>query len=114
LVPEAVGLKVMSRRQGVAAVALMVLAQLFFWAKSPLTTMLEMVTLTPVTLIRSTDAVCVVCPTVLEPKSRVGGRRITELVTPVPARLIICGLPGASSLMLKEPLSAPADLGQKR
>jgi|SRR5579872_5899881 len=51
----------------------------------------------------------------LEKVKLVGVRVATGMATadPVPVRLTVCGLPGASSLMVRVPLRVPAIVGVK-
>jgi len=53
-----------------------------------------------------------VCPTVTVPKLRELDDRVTALV-PVPVRLTVCGLPGASSPIVNEPAADPVAIGEK-
>src|SRR5882762_4098496 len=84
LVPAAVGLKVTSRRQADEGEAGRGLVQLLVWVKSPLATMLPMVTEAPLTLVTvmatgppATFRDCV-------PTLRLAGLKLIGLLTPVP------------------------------
>src|SRR5205807_634490 len=110
LKPVAVGLKVTLTVQLAPAVTL--LPQLLVWAKSPLATMLAMFN-TAVPLLVSMD----VWDGLVVPMSRLPkiklllDRVMTGARIPLPVRGTDCGLPGALSVMVIDPLREPAAVG---
>src|SRR2546425_2232068 len=110
LKPVAVGLKVTVMVQLAPAVRL--LPQLLVWAKSPLAAMLAMFN-TAVPLLVSVDVWDgLVVPMSRVPKIRLLLDRVmTGARIPAPVTATDCGLPGALSVMVIDPLREPAAVG---
>src|ERR1051326_5015051 len=112
-VPPAVGVNVTSTRHACPREGFIGLTQLLVSEKSPLATILVMVTFTPLTSATFADTVLLDFPIVCDPRSSADGSVNTDPVIPVPARLTTWGLLGASSVMVKVPTMFVADAGAK-
>ena len=103
-VPVIVGVKVTLMVQ--LAPAESVPGQAFVWAKSPVTEMPEMVTAELRLLVKVKAIPKLVVPTIRLGNVAELGDRATGR-TPVPLRLIVCGLLLALSLIVTEPVAVP-------
>ena len=93
---------------GCANVALQVLLLI---AKSPLATLLLMLSTAPPVLLRVTVLAVLVVPTPCEPKFHDVGLATLVLPWPVPVSAMLCGLPGALLAIVMLPLRVPIALG---
>lgn len=93
------------------------LGQVLVWLKSPAfvpdtATEVMLMAAVPV-LLRVTGCAALVVPRVWAPNVRLVAVRLSDAPPPVPARLTVCGLPEAESLMLSPAVRAPGDVGVK-
>lgn len=87
--------------------------QLFVWAKLPVATMLEIVSLAPVLLVSLITFAALVVFTVWLPKLKLVGDSATVLVAPVPVMVTVCGLLAALSVTTTVPVKVPVAVGVK-
>jgi len=64
-------------------------------------------------LVRVTVWGALLLPTRWLPKFKLGGARLTAGSIPVPESVTVCGLPGASSVIVRTPLRAPVAVAVK-
>ena len=82
-------------------------------AKSPLDPMLAIESGAAPVLVRVEERTVLVVPTSTLPKARLDGTRLTIEAVPVPVRLMLCGLPGALSVIVTVPPRLPVVVGAK-
>src|SRR5206468_3050201 len=92
LVPPAVGLNTTSMRHAVAGVGDRGLTQLLVWVKSPVATMLLTVTGAPLMLVTIIATGPLAVFSICVPTFKLVSLRLIALLTPVPRRLMVCGL----------------------
>jgi hypothetical protein len=85
--------------------------QLVLRAKSPLATMLAMLSTAPPVLLRVTVWAALVVPTPCAEKLSALGLATLVLPWPVPLRAMLCGLPGALLVMATLPVRVPLAVG---
>jgi hypothetical protein len=81
--------------------------------KSPLTAIPVMLNATVPVLLRVTVCAALVLPTSWAANVRLDAERLRAGPRPVPERLTVCGLPGASEEMVSSPVFAPGAVGVK-
>jgi hypothetical protein len=85
--------------------------QVLVWAKSPVVAILDIV-IGPVPVLESVTVwAALVAPTIWFVNVRFAGAKLAPGTVPVPLKLIVCGLPGALSVMVTAALRALAAVG---
>ena len=82
-------------------------------ALAPVTAMLVMVSAAVPLLVTVTDWEALIAPTFTDPKARLVADKLTGGSAPVPLRVILCGEPGALSVMVMDAFNAPPVVGAK-
>jgi len=82
-------------------------------ASAPVTVMLVMVSAAVPLLVTVTDWEALIAPTFTDPKARLVADKLTGGSAPVPLRVILCGEPGALSVMVMDAFNAPPVVGAK-
>jgi hypothetical protein len=109
-VPVAVGVSVTVIEQVVFCAN--VAAQLFVWLKSPVAADIEMLLIAPLFAVKTIDCdALVVFVTWLANVKELCESPSAGGNTPVPLRLIVCGLPAPDEVMLIAPVRVPAAIG---
>lgn len=85
--------------------------QLLFSVKSPDTEIRPTVSGAPPELVRVATCDVLVVPTAWDPNESCGGSKSAPGTTVVPIKVIVCGLPGAVSVIVIVPMRVPAVVG---
>jgi len=113
--PAALGLKVTLRVQlaPAATLAPQVPVQAKSLRSAPVMEILARCRVAVPVLLSVTGWDALLVPTRCSPKSKLSGVRLTRGWVPFPDSATVCGLPGASSVMVRLPLRAPVVVGEK-
>ena len=87
--------------------------QLLVWVKPELTLIAEIANGPGLLAVTLTVLAPLVVPTTWVPKERLVGESVGAAIAPFPARLTLCGLPAALSIMVSTPLAVPLACGVK-